>query len=339
MRTLIVVTSTALIWACIDSPASAWNSIGHMAVGRLAFDRLDDSAKTRLFTLLKSHPHFQEFLAAGRPEDVSEVEWVILRTGVWPDWVRPRDKERRVNVTQFHRGEEHYINIPYIDPGDIEAFAGKILVNPDSTNIVCALKQRCNDLQTRTAAAQDRAVAACWIVHLIGDIHQPLHNVSYFSNARPFLQGDQGGNKFGIKVNGRKWKLHTYWDNLLGDDGDYTDDSPQRQARLYQQATAIAERLRSLQLPDADLSKLATSTTFESWSQEGFELAKTIAYQKSDGTGVLPGVEVKFKEPVPDSAPEVGGKYDQTARAIAELRVVLAGRRLATRLQKLLADN
>ena len=67
-----------------------------------------------------------------------------------------------------------------------------------------ALNHRSNDLKTKTAAGEDRAVAACWLFHLVGDIHQPLHNASYFLSDKSFLTGDLGGNRFGIKAHGKK---------------------------------------------------------------------------------------------------------------------------------------
>jgi hypothetical protein len=329
------IPSIVLAALVLLAPAAhAWNAIGHMAVSKLAYDRLDDSEKTRLFTILKSHPHYDAFLAAGRPAEVSEVEWVILRASVWPDWVRPRDKDARgTSVTRYHRGEEHYINIPFIDPKDADFFKGKPLVSPDLANIISALKQRCNDLKTRTAVAEDQAVAICWIFHLVGDIHQPMHNVAYFSSDAAFVQGDQGGNKFGIRVNGKKVKLHAYWDDLLGEDANYADDSGDRQARIYKQAVAVAESLRGLPLSDADKESLEKNKTFASWSQESYRLATKVSYQKTDGSGILERVEAKFKGPIADSAPEAGAKYAQTARAVAEVRVLLAGHRLAERIK------
>jgi hypothetical protein len=150
--------------ALLPGWAGAWNSIGHLVVGKLALDQLEDNHKLALFTLLKSHPHYERFLAASRPAETSEVEWVILRASLWPDWIRPRERRgekdpRGPEVTRYHRGEEHYVNVPLIDPKDADAFAGKTLISPDLTNILCALKQRCNDLQTRTASAEDMAIA------------------------------------------------------------------------------------------------------------------------------------------------------------------------------------
>ena len=263
------------------------------------------------------------------------MDWVVLRSATWPDWVRPRKKDIR-DVTRFHRGEEHYINIPFVDPKDEKLFAGKTLVDPDLPNIITALKQRANDMKTKTAAVEDRAVAACWLFHLIGDIHQPLHNVAYFSSDDAFVRGDLGGNKFGIRANGKKWKLHAFWDDLLGDDVNYADDSSTHQAALYRAAIKVAEPLRGVELNDADIAKLEKNRTFESWSRESFELAKTVGYCKSDGS-LLKAVEVPFNGSIPNTVEEVGKKYIATARATAERQAVLAGRRLADRVKLLLS--
>jgi hypothetical protein len=319
-------------------PSPAWNSVGHITIAKLAHDRLDDGEKLKLYEILKSHPHYEAFLAAGRPAGVNEAEWVILRASIWPDWVRPRDKDPRgPAVTKYHRAEDHYTNIPLIDPKDAEALGGKTLVSPDVMNVVCALKQRCNEVRSRTVAAEDKAVAVCWIFHLIGDIHQPMHGVSYFSTAPAFRDGDLGGNKFAIKANGRGMNLHRFWDDVLGDDPKYLDDGADRQARIHKEAVTLATVLRGRELSDADRERLEKNRTFQSWADESFELAKSVAYQKCDGTGMLEAVESRFGQPVSDTAPELGEKYIQRARATAEVRAVLAGRRLADRLRTVLA--
>lgn len=335
MRHALVLSLTCLACLIVPSRLWAWNSIGHLAIAKLAYDKLDDGEKTKLYDLLKSHPHFTTFFTAGRPDDIDEVEWVIVRSAIWPDWVRPRRNDTRENVTKYHRGEDHYINVPFIDPKDAAAFTGKT-PDPDLANIISALKERCNDLRTRTAAPEDKAVAICWIFHLIGDIHQPLHNVAYFSNDAPFKEGDLGGNKFGIRVNGKKWKLHAFWDDLLGEDSNYTDDSAEHQAKAYRQAMEVAVALRTFALSDADKDKLAKNTTIQSWSDESFELAKTVGYQKPDGSGILDHVAANMNGTIPNAAPEAGDEYAKKAKGVAEVRVVLAGSRLAERIKLLL---
>ncbi len=324
--------------------AWAWNAIGHLASAKLAFDQLDDGQRKELFALLQRHPHFALFLAAGRPSDVGEMEWVIPRAAVWSDWVRPRHKgsetdPRGPSVTKYSREEQHYVDWPFVDPKDAAFFAGKTLIPPDRTDVICALRQSCNDFRSRNAAAEDKAVAICWIFHLVGDIHQPLHNTEYFSREEGLQQGDQGGNRFGLKINGRKWKLHAFWDDLLGEDTAYWDDSAEHQQQLYRDAMKAAERLRGLPLSNADKEKLARNRSFASWSQEGFELAKTVAYQKPDGGGILDHVVLTAGQPFPDNAPEAGAKYAEIAHATADVQIVLAGRRLAHRIKELLGNT
>ena len=336
--TVSVICAAAIL---TSSHAWAWNAIGHLTSAKLAYDELDDGQRTKLFTLLQKHPHFVQYLAAARPPEVGEMEWVVLHAAVWPDWVRvrhnaPGPDPRGQSVTKYSRDEQHYVNVPLIDPKDTAFFAGKTLIPPDKTNVICALKQSCNDLRTKNAAAEDKAVAICWIFHLVGDIHQPLHNVAYFSSEKGFQHGDQGGNKFGVKINGRKRKLHAFWDDLLGEDAAYWDDSAEHQRQIFRDAIKMADHLRGLQLSDADKEKLAKNLSFESWSQEGFELARTVAYQKPDGSGILGHIEIKPGEPIPESAPEAGARYAEIARATAEVRIVLAGRRLAQRIKGLL---
>jgi hypothetical protein len=334
-RTAVVLTG--LVVLLLPRTAPAWNSVGHMAVSKLAYDRLAEAEKLRVYQLLKKHPHFEQFLAAGRPSGVEEPEWVFLRAAVWPDWVRPRDKDPRgPAVTKYHRSEDHYVNVPFIEPKDEAAFAGKTLVSPDLMNVICALKQRCNEVRGRTVADEDKAVALCWILHLVGDIHQPMHGVSYFADNPSFRAGDLGGNKIAVKANGTGTNLHAFWDNVLGDDPRYTDDSADRQVRIYNQALAVATALRGKELDAADTERLDKDKTFQSWTDESFELARTVAYRKGDGSGLLPIVESKFGQPVPDAAPELGEQYIQRAKAVAEVRAVLAGRRLADRLKQVL---
>ena len=97
-----------------------------------------------------------------------------------------------------------------------------------------------------------------------------------------------------------------------------------------------ADRLGKMQLTFEDARKLAKNRTFASWSQEGFELAKKVAYQAPDGSGILKHVVIERGDPFPEDAPEAGAKYAEKAHAVAEVQVALAGRRLAERMHELL---
>jgi S1/P1 Nuclease len=329
MKQILTVGIAVVLFFLIPSSANAWNAVGHMAVAKLAYDRMSEGEQLKLFTLLKKHPHYTQFLAASKPDGVSEAEWVIMRSAVWSDWIRPRRKDNRgTDATKYSRSEDHYVNIPLIAPGSEEFFAGKTLVDPDLPNILTALKSRCNDIKTKTAADQDKAVAACWVFHLIGDIHQPLHSVAYFSSEKAFQTGDQGGNKFAVREGTKSWKF--------GIDTDYGDDSDAHQAELYRMALKVAERLRGLELKDADKEQLEKNKTFDSWSKESFELAKSVAYMKGDGTGLMNAVEAPFNGRAPEGAAELDEAYVKRAKETADKRVVFAGKRLADRMKMVL---
>ncbi len=60
-------------------------------------------------------------------------------------------------------------------------------------------------------------MALCWVLHLTGDVHQPLHTTSLITEQYPLPKGDEGGNKFFIRVtpNSSGINLHSFWDGLI----------------------------------------------------------------------------------------------------------------------------
>ena len=320
-------------------PALAWNSVGHMAVARLAYEQLDDGTKLRLAEILEKHPHYGEFLGKHRPGGVPAPEWAFLRAATWPDWVRPRGKPgqpdpRGERVTKYHRRDDHFINRPFVRPENAARFAERDLrPDPDMNTVISAYTQRVGELTLANTTDEDKAVALCWLLHLIGDIHQPLHAASQYSSLFPGKGGDLGGNLFGLKVEGRATNLHRFWDDLLGDDPNYLDDGGDRQVRIYNLAREAAEELRGAAFGrDTLKADLETNTTFPSWVDESFELAKSVAYQG----GALKAVRVKDGQ-VPPEAEEAGKDYVDQARAVARKRAALAGHRTADKLKQLLA--
>ena len=95
----IALLAAAVLVLALPRIAPAWNSIGHMAIAKLAYDQLDDGTKLRVYELLKKHPHYETFLAAGRPAGVEEPEWVFMRAAIWPDWVRSRGEKDTQGAT------------------------------------------------------------------------------------------------------------------------------------------------------------------------------------------------------------------------------------------------
>jgi hypothetical protein len=69
-------------------------------------------------------------------------------------------------------------------------------------------------LGDKTKPAAERAIHLAWLMHLVGDLHQPLHSSAMFSARTP--KGDQGGNLVAVRRGNSVLKLHSYWDDVLG---------------------------------------------------------------------------------------------------------------------------
>jgi hypothetical protein len=333
---LLLAVGSLMAWPL---HAVAWNEVGHAVIARLAYEELGKESpklQLRLFQMLMKHPHYQQFLAKNRPPDANPAEWALMRASNWPDWVRPPfrpgDKPDPERV-RYHRAFDHFINLPIVVDAGPNALDGKVpRTDPDRPDILSAFRQRMGELSEPSAAAEDKAVALCWVAHLVGDVHQPLHAATQFS--KQFPEGDLGGNRFGVTVAGTPVRLHTYWDNLLGEVPGWEVDSPEHQAQVYALVARVAESLRAAPYSRAALADgLAENSTFASWIEESHELAKTAAYKNKDKL-----LEAAFvKAGVPAGAPDVGPGYEQRAQEAARLRAAQAGFRLADKLKVILS--
>jgi hypothetical protein len=287
------------------SSAFAWSKAGHMVSGAIAYaDVKQTSPETlaRVIALLKSHPHYQtKWVPRLAQLNLSAEEqdlYLFMLAARWPDDIR--------GDTAFHHGAWHYINLPYKPEGQPASVQP---VDPPSDNILRAYQTNL-DIVQGTADAATKAVALCWVFHLIGDVHQPLHTIALFTTQFPPPEGDRGGTRFYIRVRegAGTISLHTFWDDLIL--------GSERFQSVRNTATAL--RLQ----PDHARARLPelTETRFEGWArQESFTVAKEKAYR----SGQLRGSKDQQNGEI------VPADYIATVKPLAERRVVLAGYRLA----------
>jgi hypothetical protein len=341
MRRAVVLLCCAVLSDGWVSVARAWNEVGHAVISRIAFEELgkeNPKLQLQLLELLKKHPHYNQFLTANQPADANPAEWALLRASNWPDWVRPPFREgvkpdpQRV---RYHRAFDHFINRPIVITSGASAYPGTVpTFDPDKLDILGAFRQRMGELSEPLAAMEDKGVAICWIAHLVGDVHQPLHAGTLFS--KTFPDGDMGGNLFGVTIAGRPVRLHTYWDNLLGEVPGWENDTAAHQAQVYALVVKVTESLREPAYGRAALADTLTkNSTFADWIEESHILAKTAAYRNGDT--LLEAAPVKMRGSVPQNAPDAGPGYDERAHDIARLRAALAGYRLADKLKLILS--
>jgi hypothetical protein len=156
-----------------------------------------------------------------------------------------------------------------------------------------------------------RAAYLSYLVHLIGDMHQPLHCESFYSDDYP--NGDRGGNDFFVRLPQGPSRLHPIWDDLLG-------ITPNL---LLECRNAVDLQVN---FPRAALPELRKDTTPVAWSLESRKLAIKYGYLNGHLKGSTNAAD----------APMLPDGYLKAATAVARRQAALAGYRLADEIQQYL---
>ena len=304
--------------------ALAWNETGHCVVAMITWRQLDDAQRREVGELLRHHPHYEKYLAARKPDGVDVNEWAFLRASVWPDWVRPSrpgaegELYKGPEITSFHRGEWHYIDRPWVVPqdrGKVDPATRPAATQPARDNVLTALAANTKILADASAKSADRAVALCWVMHLVGDVHQPLHAISMFS--QQFPDGDRGGNEIVVRENGVVARLHAYWDAVLGN------------SDAYEAVGFLADDiLGDPQLSRAKLREVAERPAFAAWAEESHRYAIALAYLNGRLRGA--SSDAHYNKQITDAdVPPTPHSYYANTRALSRRRIATAGYRLA----------
>ncbi len=312
MRSIFLVILS--LWLVIP-PAQAWHSTGHKLTADIAYHVMSEEQREHIASVMRAHPRFDEDFAAAMPDNIAagsggqKVRWIMGQASIWPDLVPNISESVR---TQYHRGTWHYINMPvYLTAEDEKELSNSLDHNMSTTfepplrqnlNIIQALKGNLLVWRDQTASDSDKAVALCWIIHLTGDLHQPLHNVALFSRAF-FPEGDRGGNSIAIKREDKDANLHAVWDGLAFGSDDLTPNANSK-ALLAKDKYDFA--------------------SIDGWAVRHYQMAMDFVYTEEVRTNLLGQVSNR-KTPEISLSPE----YLLTARSIAMPQVIIAGHRIA----------
>jgi hypothetical protein len=309
VRWIIAVLATLPLF---QGAAVAWDGTGHQVVALLAYRQLNDKAEARVKAILAKHPA-RDFFLEGLPQGADSDQFLFMRVATFPDVIRSGQFEREFNPGKT-KNKLHFINRPFVPDND-KAVLQTTPHDPQEgePHILSALKQSVSVLNGSGADDENRAVELSWLIHLIGDIHQPLHCATLFSTTFDSNAGDEGGNLIRIRAPSSLGfiKIHSYWDELLGIEEDLdslTHTAKQIGDTPKLQRDQLRDRLRHREFSD--------------WSDESFAAALKFAYHIGD----LHAANVVV------SATD----YEGNARAVAMERVALAGIRLADRLNDML---
>ena len=316
----------------IAAPAAAFHERGHMASALIAYRQLDDAQKIQVQTILKAHPHYMEFLTSAKPADAPLDEWVVMQASVWADWIK---KAYREPEKSFNFPNHHYVNISLLRldgvsedvAKQIEKNAADLPSSQDSGRILVEYPRWLAQALDPSLDTGKRAIALCWVFHLIGDIHQPLHAVTLFTRNTP--KGDMGGNLSFVMWQSKPQNLHATWDAMVGW-GELESPTMSRYAIVDLMARDISQRY-----PIAAGERAVA--TIDAWAKESRALAETEAYSFEGKPIPLVHTERFGETPAIAITPKLPEGYGARARKVAERRVVLSGHRLADRLREIAA--
>ena len=287
----------------LPQAALAWNGTGHMTVARIAYASLNDGTRQRVDRLLQHHPDFTRLRQGLSAHDPNFGLIVFMRAATWPDTIKgdPRFFEDGGTPTMLragfpsmerHRGF-HFIDTPFSTDGTQTA-------PPPEPNALTELPRFIGEIGNPSVARNVQAYDLAWLIHLAGDVHQPLHATSRFTSKHGAPEGDRGGNLFKIIVPGSSIdNLHSFWDELLGTSINVSS--------VKGLGTSIMNQFAA---------ESPANTSPQSWVDESFQAAQQTVYTiGADGAG--------------EPRPRVTTSYRRDARQLARQRVALAGYRLA----------
>ena len=169
-------------------------------------------------------------------------------------------------------------------------------------NIVQALQGNLLVWRDEAASDTERAIALCWILHLTGDLHEPLHNVALFSRAY-FPEGDRGGNLIAVKRDDDVTNLHSVWDGLANS---FANISPRQNTEKM-----FANDVANIQ-------------SIGNWARDQYQLAMAFAYTEEVKTKKI--LSQVSRQRNPQFA--LSAEYLATAQKIARSQVIIAGHRI-----------
>jgi len=302
----VAVASLLVVTATLN--ARAWDGTGHMIIGQIAYDRLNDKARAH----------------------VDELASKLQRNGVpyngvniccWADDIKARDSDSPFRG-QFKPW--HYIDIG-CDTNDPDVLANPPTLTITNGNVVVALPYCVNLIKNKQtdALVPNESVAMALAMHFVGDIHQPLHSTGRYDPAT-HLKDDAGGNAVSVaNLADTPWpNLHTFWDEAYR--AYYENGEVKRTPRLNEAdapgSPELKEWLKKLDLNVPE--KLDTHFDAKKWALESHEIACTQVYGTLDEP--YGAKDIKLKE-----------EYVKKGTRTARHQLVVAGYRLAALLNDL----
>jgi hypothetical protein len=309
--------SVLCLLVATQGTAFGWHGAGHMATALVAYMDLGPARAKKVADILRKHPDYVRWMQE-KPSSIPEDVYLFMRASTWPDDIRSNNHPSN----RYHQPKWHYVN------GFVKSPPSFPSPRPDSGDHIPQAVV-INAKAAGSADAAERARAVCWLFHLIGDGHQPLHSAAFVSQQWP--QGDRGGNSFWVVSHEGATNLHNFWDGIWDRETAFNKGAGRKlsalRARDLDMRTIgpLAVAIRNKH-PRNGLPEMNSAKDFPAWLAESFSLAKQRAYLN----GVLRGGTDEGK------AVALPTGYEAEARKVGERRLALGGYRLADTLKAVL---
>jgi hypothetical protein len=312
-RSFLSVALLAAVLAIPRSEADAWDKYGHMTVAYIAYRNLDPAYRQKLAAYVDALPRYSALQHLADQLSGDDTANKLMLAASWPDAIRP-GFDHHVSPVDDSNGDYpkltepwHFADFQFQRPGDTTAMHVNEHGAP-SPNALTTIDEQVRILSDKSKAAAERAKALCWVEHLAGDLHQPLHCITllYDGEFKP-PSGDRGGNLIPILTSDKE--LHAFWDNLAGKGMD------------VQKATETADQLMN-EFPRQSFGAAEIDAPPGTWADGSNKIAREIAYGK-----LLPP-HGRLDHPL-----AIPAGYREAATKAARSQIALAGYRLAAYLQ------
>ena len=308
-KVLRILVCVVLLGVVLSGQAFAWNDRGHMTVAYIAYKQLTPTTLDRVNALLKLNPKYSDWSATvdkeapGASADEKNL-MIFMIAATWADGIK-RDSTYTQDGSQGGNRPDgspdpgrntgyddllmhkywHFIDTPFTKDGT----PLPAIPTPNAQVRIALFRT----VLASTSADPLKSYDLTWLLHLVGDVHQPLHASTRVSSTDP--NGDCGGNL--VKLNCAHCELHAFWDDLLGTNNNLN---------------TVVKAARKLPAADA---ALAAKSDEKDWIAESFTEAQQTVYKAP----ILAG----------DGPFTLTTQYEKDAGKLAKVRVALAGARLA----------
>lgn len=315
-----------------------WDHPGHMTTAVIAFAEIERARPDlieKIGLLFLKHPDPAPFwVAVGDAKGKERVRRMFIEAARWAD-----DSKFTLNDRLAWHSARWAVIDEDAPPAVVEAAEAR--EGKPTGQAIEALTLTAAMLANPETPPLERAWALAWIMHIIGDIHQPMHVSDLFSEGYPAGNAAATLSYVDDPMSDAAVPLHLLWDSN-------TMRTPTLE-EVDKHAQAFLEKHPRTSFPELTEHPVGSDDAFRQWALESHQVAIDWAYDietVSDSTSEqnadkLVANMIKFilegVSPVED-APEVSAEYWEKLQFTVERRITLAGYRIAD-LIILAADN